>query len=379
MPSGEVWDWPSPHPVYGSLELEYLEAALKQDDWSHSTFASRFEREFASFLGVRHAMLVPNGTSAVHLALLACGVGPGDEVLLPGITWPSVVYAIAKTGATPRTVDIDPNSLCMSARTIEPHLSSSTAAILATHLFGSQCDMEEIAALAEANGVTVIEDAAQSVGSVQSGRSCGTWGAAGAFSFNDRKVLACGEGGCVVTDSDALNASLRELQLIQPERDSVPVRMPGTYKVSEFQAAVACAQLVSLPERLSVMQANATALAQTLEPGAPHLSLQAQPANTHLQSYFNFCLLLHDIDAVALQRRLSRRLGLRIPLLYTPLDRVGDFAGEFASTIGRLDVCDEAFRSTLRLPHPVLSGSAGTIARLGAAILDELDELRLQA
>ena len=375
------WDWPSPHAVEGK-ELSYLNQALSETDWSHTRLCTIFEKRFASFLGVRHAMLVPSGTAAVYLALVAAGIQKDQEVIIPGITWPSVVYAILQAGGIPRTVDISRDSLCVTGCEVESAINGSTFAVLATHLFGSQCDMREICAVASRRNIHVIEDAAQSIGSVQAGMSCGSWGLVGAFSFNDRKVLACGEGGCVVTNSDQVNEELRRLQLILPERDSLPSSVPGTYKVSEFQAAVALAQLESLPARLSRMASGAEMLTNRLLSAKPRLTKQAQPPDVDVQSYFNYGMNVRGASSEVLAQRLSDVTGLRVARPYTPLWQVSDFeplkhdrrvtsAGFFSA----LPNCEYVYRTGhLRLPHPVLLAKAPTITRLGATIVECLDD-----
>jgi dTDP-4-amino-4,6-dideoxygalactose transaminase len=375
------WHWPSPH-VVGEQELYYLNQALREADWSHTQLCATFEERFASFLGVRHAMLVPSGTAAVYLALVAAGIQQNQEVIIPGITWPSVVYAILQAGGIPRTVDISRDSLCLTERTVEPAINESTFAVLATHLFGSQCDMREISAVASRHNIHVIEDAAQSVGSVQAGVSCGSWGLAGAFSFNDRKVLACGEGGCVVTNSDQVNEELRRLQLILPERDSVPSSIPGTYKVSEFQAAVALAQLESLPARLSRMANGAEMLTSGLLSAKPQLTKQAQPPDVDVQSYFNYGINVRGADSEVLAQRLSDVSRLRVARPYTPLWQVSDFEPlrrdkrvTSADFFSALPNCEYVYRTGhLRLPHPVLLAEAATLTRLAATIVECLDD-----
>src|SRR5258706_7577803 len=116
--------WPRPH-VVDQSDIDLLRRALNSDDWSHSDIAREFEEEFAKYVGTQHALLVPNGTSAIYLSLLAAGIKPGQEVIIPGITWPSVVYAILTSGGIPRTVDISLGSLCVDVDTILPALSKN--------------------------------------------------------------------------------------------------------------------------------------------------------------------------------------------------------------------------------------------------------------
>ncbi len=316
------------------------------------------------------------------MTLVAAGIEPGQEVILPGITWPSVVYAIIKAGGVPRTVDISAGSLCLTAEAVEEAITERTFAVLATHLFGSQCDMEALCEVAARHRVLVIEDAAQAVGAVQRGRSCGTWGLAGAFSLNDKKVLACGEGGVIVTDDNELMDELRIHQLILPERANVPATVPGTYKISEFQAAVGLGQLEKLPVRLEIMHRNADRLAEVLATRTALISRQAVPPGVTTHTLYNFCFNVEGPRTPLFRHRLSEELGLRVSLPYRPLREITDFhpSSQPLDQASRqnLDLrhpnCEDAYRErTLRLPHYVLRSNLATIDRLAHTIVDLFD------
>ncbi|WP_375686964.1 DegT/DnrJ/EryC1/StrS family aminotransferase [Pseudooceanicola sp. LIPI14-2-Ac024] len=164
-----------------------------------------FERGFARLCGSRHAIAVSSGTSALHLALLAEGIGPGDEVITTPTTFVATVAAILYVGATPVFVDIDPETWNLDPGRIEAAITPRTRAIMPVHFHGRLADMTAICAVAEAHGLVVIEDAAQAVGAMRDGRGAGTFGRAGCFSFYPGKNLgAAGEGGMVVTDDDDL-------------------------------------------------------------------------------------------------------------------------------------------------------------------------------
>lgn len=369
--------WPPPH-IVGDSEAALLLRALNSDNWSHATLAHEFEQEFASYVGARYAVLTPSGTAALYLSLRAAGLQQGHEVIVPGITWPAVAYAVIKAGGVPRTADISPDSLCMTADTIEQAITPKTFAVLPTHLFGSQCDMPSICDLAASRGIVVIEDAAQSIGSIQAGKHCGTWGLAGAFSLNDRKLLACGEGGCIVTDDGHLHDELLRLQLILPERESRPAHLPGTYKVSEFQAAVALAQLRRLDTVIAAMTANADMLTSLLaEDHCVHP--QTAPASVNRQSYFCYCFNVDGVDNITdFRQNLGRHLNLRVSAPYVPLSEVTDLSpsvGLLSSDIlSAISVhhrgCDTAYRRrTVRLPHSVLRAQPDLMQTVADTIL----------
>ncbi len=340
----ENYNWPRPH-IVDEQDVDLVRRALNSDDWSHCEIARQFQSEFAKYIGSKYALLVPNGTSAIYLSLLAGGIKPGQEVIIPGITWPSVVYAVIKSGGIPCTADISKNSLCINAETILPVLSENTFAVIPTHLFGSQCEMQEICDLADARNVHVIEDAAQSIGSSQNGKKCGTWGLAGVFSLNDRKVLACGEGGCITTDNKDFYDELLRLQLILPERSVRPRQLPGTYKISEFQAAVALSQLGKLSKTLNLMEANATLLNESLTM-EPSVHPQLRPESVDRQSYYSYCFNVDGIsDIKGFRSLLATKLNLKISPPYVPLCDVSDFKPSQRS------LSDEAARN-LAVRHP---------------------------
>ncbi len=174
---------------------------------------SDFEQAFAAYCGTRHAVAVSSGTSALHVALVAAGIGEGDEVITVPMTFVATVAAILYARATPRFVDIDPATWTMDPRQLEAAITPRTKAIMPVHLHGRIADMEPILDIARAHGLVVIEDAAQAHGAERNGRRAGSMGQAGCFSFYPGKNLgACGEGGAVVTNSDELAQRMRMLR-----------------------------------------------------------------------------------------------------------------------------------------------------------------------
>ncbi|WP_417519695.1 DegT/DnrJ/EryC1/StrS family aminotransferase [Minwuia sp.] len=376
--------WPGPHQT-GQEEIDNLLTALSSPDWSHTDLCSKFERNFASFIGTEFALLVPSGTAAIYLALIAAGIQEGQEVIIPGLTWPSVVYAIVKAGGVPRTVDISADTLCIDKYTLEGSHTDRTFAVLATHLFGSQCDMHQIHQYARQTGIVVIEDSAQSIGSIQSGKSCGTWGSVGIYSFNDRKVLACGEGGCIVTNSQDTYQQLKYLQLIQPNRATAPLSLPGTYKISEFQAAVALGQLSKLKDRLHLMSERASVLANCISEFTGGVAIpQTQPSCVDVQSYYNFAFLVKGHPEIQEFRlKLSKNLNFKAAAPYNPLSDVADFQPlqkHHRSTVYQnLQIehpnCQNAFENEcVRFAHNILLSDEGTIRDVAETIAITLTE-----
>jgi len=194
------------------LERAMLEV-LRSGDYVMGTPVSDFEDAFAAYCGAREAVALNTGTSALHLALLAAGIGPGDEVITVPMTFVATVAAILYTGATPVFVDIDPLTWTMDATAIEAAITPRTKAIVPVHLHGRIADMDAITPIARRHGLWLIEDAAQAHGARRNGISAGTFGDIGCFSFYPGKNLgACGEGGGIVTDRADLAESIRCLR-----------------------------------------------------------------------------------------------------------------------------------------------------------------------
>lgn len=171
-----------------------------------------FEQEVARYLGVRHAIGVASGTDALMLALRACGIGPGDEVITTSFSFIATASAIAMTGATPVFVDIDPLTFNLDPAGVEAAITARTRAVLPVHLYGQAADLQPLAALCDRHGLRLIEDCAQAMGAEYRGRKLGAWGHAACLSFYPTKTLGgCGDGGMVVTDDEALAARVRML------------------------------------------------------------------------------------------------------------------------------------------------------------------------
>ncbi|MBR0651046.1 DegT/DnrJ/EryC1/StrS family aminotransferase [Roseomonas terrae] len=207
-----------------------------------------FEHDFAAYCGAREAIALNSGTSALHLALLALGIGPGDEVITTAMTFVATVAAIRYAGATPVLVDADLRTFNIDPTLIERAITPRTKAIIPVHLHGRLADMEAILRVAERHGIPVIEDAAQAHGAEWEGRSAGTVGAIGCFSFYPGKNLgACGEGGGVVTDDAALAATMRQLRDWGQAGRYNHVRHGFNYRMDGIQGAILQVKLRHLP------------------------------------------------------------------------------------------------------------------------------------
>ncbi len=243
-------------PWVSDLELTYVADAAANDWYGGAGQAlRRFEEAFAAHAGVRHALAVPHCTSALHLAMLALDLGPGDEVVVPEATWAATAAPIVYVGATPVFADIDRDSWCVTATSLERVITPRTKALMVVDLYGAIPEMESIEALASARGLPIIEDAAQSVGATYAGRPAGSFGDVGVFSFHGTKTLTTGEGGMLVTDRPHLfekAAYLRD-HCRRPDgfRYFITAEVGQKYKMSALQAAFGLAQLERLDELIA--------------------------------------------------------------------------------------------------------------------------------
>lgn len=249
---------PVAEPDIGALEEAYVLDAVRST-WVSSLgpYIERFETDFARFCDVRHAVAVSNGTTALHLALLAAGVGPGDEVIVPALTFVATAAAVRHAGAEPVFVDSEPEIGTMDPVAVARAVTPATKAIIPVHLYGHPADMDPILDLANRRGITVIEDAAEAPGAAYKDRRVGSMGHMATFSFYGNKILTTGEGGAVVTNDEGLAARVRFLKdhAMDPKRRYWHPEVGYNYRMTNVQAALGCAQLERFSELTAKRQA----------------------------------------------------------------------------------------------------------------------------
>jgi perosamine synthetase len=219
---------------------------------SQGEMVRRFELALAAYVGTRHAIATTSGTTALHLVLAALGIGPGDEVIVPDLSFVATANAVAYTGATPVLADVHPMSWCIDPLDVRRKLTPRTRAILPVHLYGVAADMHALFALALDHHLYIIEDAAEGLGGSYAGRKMGSLGTAGTFSFYGNKVATCGEGGAICTDDEALYRRMYFLrgQALDPQRRYFHPELGFNYRMTELQAAVGVGQMMRLEEML---------------------------------------------------------------------------------------------------------------------------------
>ena len=246
-------------PEIGTEEREALSRVVDSNYLNEGEVTTEFERRAAELLGARYAVATTSGTTAIFLALAGLGVGRGDEVIVPDVTFIATANAVTLTGATPVLVDVDPDTLAIDPDGIERAVTPRTKAVVPVHVSGRAAAMARVLDVATRRGILVVEDAAEALLSMHDGRSLGTFGAAGCFSFSPNKTVTTGQGGLVVTDDESLVVRLRELK-----DQGRPVRGTGgndvhavigyNFKLTNLQAAVGVAQLEKLRSRVAHLQ-----------------------------------------------------------------------------------------------------------------------------
>jgi perosamine synthetase len=255
MPKNIPW-WV---PQLAGTELDNIRAVLDSNYLNDGEVTRRFERQFAEMAGVPHAVAATSGTAAIFMGLAACGVGPGDEVLVPDMTFIATANAVRLAGATPVLVDVDRATLTMDPAAAERAITKRTKAIVPVHVTGRAGTLPQILALAKARKLAVVEDAAEAFLSRHNGQCLGTLGNAGCFSFSPAKTISTGQGGMVVTSDAELHTRLRQLKdqgraVTGTGGDDIHPVVGYNFKMTNLQAAIGLAQLPKANERIARMR-----------------------------------------------------------------------------------------------------------------------------
>jgi perosamine synthetase len=244
-------------------------------------YNTRFEAAFAQFIGTRFAASLPSCTSAIHLSLLALGIGPGDEVIVPDATWIATSAPITYVGATPVFADVDEKTWCLSAESFEECITPQTRAVIPVDLYGGLPDMDAIREIAQKHRIAIVEDAAEAVGATYRGKRAGSFGETGVFSFHGSKTLTTGEGGMLVTDREDL---WKRIQFLRDHGRSPGDRMfyntevAWKYKMSSLQAALGLAQLERIDELVARKREIFNWYTERLR-DVPEITLNYEPHN----------------------------------------------------------------------------------------------------
>lgn len=254
---------PIAHPIIGDEEKQAVLAVLESGQLAQGQVVKEFEEHFAAWVGVRHAVATSNGTTALHLALLAHGLGEGDEVITSPFTFIASANSVLYTGARPVFVDIEPDTFNIDPKLIEGAITGKTKAIMPVHLYGNPADMTRIMDIAERHGLKVIEDAAQAHGAKVNGEAVGSFGT-GCFSFYPTKNMTSGEGGMITTNDDAVADRARLLRAHGARERYTHEMLAYNFRMTDIHAAIGNAQLAKVDGWTRQRQRNAASLTHLL-------------------------------------------------------------------------------------------------------------------
>ncbi len=338
----------------GAKEKEYVNDCLTTG-WISSLgkYVTAFERAFAGYCGSAYGVATCNGTTAVHLVLAALGIGPGDEVIVPSLTFVATANVVAYTGATPVFVDCDPYTWTMDPAAVAAASTPRTKAIIPVHLYGHPVDMDPLLALARAHSLAVIEDAAEAHGARYKGRTVGSLGLAGCFSFYGNKIITTGEGGMVTTDDPALAQRLAWLRdhAMSKERRYWHPEIGYNYRLTNIQAAIGLGQLERIDWILERKQRIARLYDERLA-GVPGLTCPPQ-APWAWNVYWMYSVLIQDEFGLSRDEVMAglRREGIDTRNFFYPVHRLPPYDRGLA-----LPICEDVAARGINLPSsPTLS------------------------
>lgn len=360
-PVREGKSWPA-WPQHDKAERELLEATLVSGQWSsaHGEHVPRFAADFARSQGARHGLALTNGSHALETALAASGVGEGDEVILPALTFVTTATAVLAVNGVPVLVDVDPESLCIDVTAVDQAVTDRTRAVVAVHLAGVACDLDALVDLCERRDLVLIEDCAHAHGTRWRGRGVGTFGSFGAFSFQESKLMTAGEGGVLITDHDELRRkawSYANCGRVEGEHWYKHVAYGTNLRMTEWQGAVLRAQLQRLPEQHRIRDERASLLNAEIKrvPG-----LRPQLEDPRIDTRGRFIHVLHYNPA--------EFAGLPVSGLVLALAHEGILAGEAYPSLNTLELFREAaFGRRLRLSGPAIDYGALRLPQAEAA------------
>lgn len=330
--------WPR-WPVWDERDEKVLLDVLHGGVWSYNGPKERqFNKAFAEFIGTRYAVSAANGTVTLQMALEACGVGYGDEVIVPGLTWQATAAAALDINAVPILVDVTEDTWCIDPAKIEEAITPRTRAIIPVHLYGSFADMDAIMPVAGKHNLWVIEDCAHKHGGQWKDKKAGSIGHIGSFSFQLSKLMTAGEGGAVTTNDPELAEKLDALRNCgrRPEDDSDADKgtgvygdegnfiQSGNYRITDFQAALLLEQLRRLPQQNRTRDANAMYFNAQLSQIPGILPMRRDERET-AEAYFNFALRYNheqfrSLPIARFREALAAEMGCPVEASYEPLN-----------------------------------------------------------
>jgi dTDP-4-amino-4,6-dideoxygalactose transaminase len=374
------WSVPLSDVLVDDELIDTARRTLESGWWSMGPRVEEFERAFSEFCGVQHALAVSNGTAALHLALLACGCGPGDEVVLPSLNFVAAANSIVNTGAEPVFCDIQgPHDLNLDPDDLESVITPRTKALLVLHYGGHPCDVGRILEIAEDRGLAIIEDAAHAPGATWRGRACGTLGNVGCFSFFSNKNLPIGEGGAVVTNDDTIADRLRLLRSHgmttltwdrhRGHAHTYDVVAQGfNYRIDELRAAIGLVQLGRLPAA-NLERARLVARYRSLLDGQEGALVPFRDDSENSSAHHLAVVILPRATPRDAVREALREKGIQTSVHYPPIHRFSLYARTATSRpLPRTEDVAERLVTLPLFPHM----TDDQLDRVAAQILDAL-------
>lgn len=346
----EMWRLPIMEPTLGGNELKYVTDCITSS-WisSQGSYVTAFEKEFAAYHDMNFALTTSSGTTALHLALVALGIGPGDEVIVPNLTFGASANTVVHTGAKPVFVDVDEQYWNLDPGKIEAAITPATKAIMPVHLYGHPCDMDPVMDIAENHGLKVVEDCAEALGARYRGSRVGTFGHVSCFSFFSNKVITTGEGGMVMTD----DVDLWEKMMLWRDHGMLKKRrywheVPGfNYRMTNLQAAVGLAQL----EQIDTFLENRRLMARTYTSCLKDVRGISLPPNMEWAEniYWLYSILVDEeilgVSRDTLRNELEKE-GIETRLFFYPIHLQPPYRGKTAD----FPVADKVSKRGLCLP-----------------------------
>jgi L-glutamine:2-deoxy-scyllo-inosose/3-amino-2,3-dideoxy-scyllo-inosose aminotransferase len=330
--------WPK-WPVWDKNEEKGLLDVLRSGIWSYNgPKEMEFNKEFAKFIGTKYSICASNGTVTLQLILEALGIGVGDEVIVPGLTWQATAASVLDLNGVPVLVDVSEDTWCIDPRAVEAAISPRTKAIIPVHLYGCFADMDAILEIAKKHNLNVVEDCAHKHGGEWSDKKAGSMGDAGSFSFQLSKLMTSGEGGAITTSNELLYQKLDALRNCgrKPEITEVADKgsgiygdegnfiQSGNYRITEFQAAILLEELKRLPGQNQKREENAFYLNDLLRnlPGVKPMKKDSRETQT---AYYNFSFRFYSenfkgISVSNFRKALTQELGCPVEASYEPLN-----------------------------------------------------------
>lgn len=397
--------WPQ-WPMHSPGDAALMTKIVKSNRWSYDgPYEFEFADKFIKYAGSKFGLCCANGTIGIQIALEALGIGVGDEVIVPGMTWQATAAAVLDVNAMPILVDVEPSTWCLDLAAVEKAITKKTKAVIVVHLYGSMTDMDKLKALCKRKGLYLVEDCAHQHGAFWKGKMVGALGDISSFSFQESKVMSSGEGGFNMTQNKVLFERLYSLRNCGRgwQDDMTNALQSGNYRITEFQAAILLGALGRLDSECKRRDENAQYLNAKLAkiPGILPMLRRKQITQA---SYFNFAFRLdwkalgrHDLTNGQFASALAAETGASFEPPYEPLNKCGlykprtkkrhklsaDFWKGIEPSRFKLPVCEDAhYKSGVVVHHHVLLGGKkdmDDIANGVAKVVENLGELNADA